>query len=112
MENKQQELIEELKSYISFLNEEINDLIGIAHVHGWRSTRVKEGVERRLRIEELEREIETYRNYSNNLKLQELKERITQNNTTPVSMANLVRIVNADNEKDLLDILTEINYGK
>lgn len=55
-----EKLIKELKDYILFLNDEINDLIGIAYVNGWRSTRVKEGISRREKIAKLEKEIDDF----------------------------------------------------
>lgn len=48
------ELIKELKDYIVLLGKEIDSLVSMAYVHGWRSSLVEEGVQRRKRIEELE----------------------------------------------------------
>jgi len=39
--------------YISLLNEEINGLVGIAYVRGWKSNLVEQGKQARERIESL-----------------------------------------------------------
>lgn len=39
--------------YIKLLIDEINELIGMAHVHGWRSSRVEKGKELREKIAQL-----------------------------------------------------------
>lgn len=44
-------------SYLELLGEEINDLIGIAYIHGWRSTRHELGVKMRERIEEAKKKV-------------------------------------------------------
>lgn len=41
--------------YIELLQNEISDLIGLAHVHGWKSTRVEAGAEARKKIEEVDK---------------------------------------------------------
>lgn len=50
--SKERELIELLDEYIKLLNKEINDLIGMASIHGWSSRNVQEGIELRAKIEE------------------------------------------------------------
>lgn len=42
------------ENYIAVLNDEINDLVGLAYVHGWRSRNVERGEEARKRIAELQ----------------------------------------------------------
>ncbi len=44
------ELIKTQQEYIDLLIAEINDLCGMASVHGWRSTRVDEGKRLREKI--------------------------------------------------------------
>lgn len=36
-------MIEKQKEYISLLNEELNGLVGMASVHGWKSSLVEQG---------------------------------------------------------------------
>ena len=43
-------LIEAQDEYIKLLGNEIDDLIGIAHVHGWKSQRVEQGEVLRKRL--------------------------------------------------------------
>lgn len=45
-----QEVIEAQDDYIALLGAEIDDMVGLLYVHGWRSTRVAEGEEARERI--------------------------------------------------------------
>ncbi len=39
--------------YIKLLRDKLNETVGIAHVHGWRSSRYKEGVKLRKKITKL-----------------------------------------------------------
>lgn len=48
---KQQTLVEAQQEYIDLLLDEINSLVGIAHVHGWRSSNVEKGKAVREKIE-------------------------------------------------------------
>ena len=50
-----QALINKQKEYIKLLSGEIDDLAGLAHVHGWRSSRVKQGKKLRKVIKEIEK---------------------------------------------------------
>lgn len=43
-------MIEKQNEYIALLNEEINGLVGMASVHGWKSNLVKQGEKLRLEI--------------------------------------------------------------
>lgn len=59
MQKKDQE-IERLRelaacqnAYINLLGDEISELVGLAHVHGWKSSRADAGTVFRKRIEEL-----------------------------------------------------------
>lgn len=47
------ELIIALEKYIVLLGEEIDELVGMAYVHGWRSTRFEEGKRQRKEISDL-----------------------------------------------------------
>lgn len=49
--NKLSDLIEAYDSYIDLLGKEINDLVGFAASHGWRSSRYEAGCECRENIE-------------------------------------------------------------
>jgi hypothetical protein len=51
-------LVDALDNYIRILGNELNDCVTIAHVHGWRSTRVAEG-------EKMRREIAALRHKAN-----------------------------------------------
>ena len=48
-------LVDALDNYIRILGNELNDCVTIAHVHGWRSTRVAEGEKVRKEIAALRR---------------------------------------------------------
>lgn len=48
-----EKLVESYKKYVDLLNEEINSLIGVASVHGWRSRNVEAGQNCRAEIESL-----------------------------------------------------------
>lgn len=50
---KYDELVETLEEYIELLCDEIDELAGIASVHGWESSRYEQGVELRERINKL-----------------------------------------------------------
>lgn len=50
---KKQELIDVLMKYITLLGEEIAELVGLASVHGWSSSRVEEGKTLRKKIDDL-----------------------------------------------------------
>ena len=43
-------LVDAYEKYIEILNEELNGLVGLAYVHGWRSTLVEAGREARENI--------------------------------------------------------------
>ena len=45
-----EKLVKALDNYISVLGNELADVVSIASVHGWRSTRYDEGVKARKRI--------------------------------------------------------------
>ena len=48
---KQQEvLVKSYEDYIKLLKEEFDELVPMAHVHGWKSSRVKEGKLARKKI--------------------------------------------------------------
>lgn len=49
----QEELIDAYKEYVALLNDEINSLLGVAHVHGWRSQNVEKGKACREKIDRL-----------------------------------------------------------
>lgn len=42
-----------LNEYVSLLGDELNDTVGMASIHGWQSTRVKQGKDLRKKIETL-----------------------------------------------------------
>ena len=44
-------------SYIELLSDEINELVGLAYVHGWKSTRYELGKEMRQKIEEAKKKV-------------------------------------------------------
>ncbi len=44
--------------YIELLNKEISSLFGLAYVHGWKSSLVKEGEEARQKIAEIRKSLE------------------------------------------------------
>lgn len=46
------------EEYVKILGEEIDGLVGIAHVHGWKSRNVERGNELRAKIEEAKKLIE------------------------------------------------------
>jgi hypothetical protein len=48
-----EEIIQAYKEYIDVLNDEINDLIGIAHVHGFKSRNIVRGELARKKIVDL-----------------------------------------------------------
>lgn len=48
-EQKYNDLIE----YVKLLTDELNEVVPIAHVHGWRSSRVEQGKEMRKKFDEL-----------------------------------------------------------
>lgn len=52
------DLVGAYDNYINLLNDETNDLIGLAHVHGWKSKRVEQGKKARARIEKALKAIE------------------------------------------------------
>jgi hypothetical protein len=49
-----QELVEALKEYNQLITDELNDLVGVAAVHGWKSNRVEQGEKLREKIKRLE----------------------------------------------------------
>jgi hypothetical protein len=51
------ELIAALEKYNELLGNECSELVGLAAVHGWRSTRFEEGVRQRAEIEILKTKI-------------------------------------------------------
>lgn len=57
MSPKEQELsrlVEKQREYINLLVEELDELVSIASVHGWKSSRVEEGERLRSEISSLE----------------------------------------------------------
>jgi hypothetical protein len=46
-------LVAKLYEYVALLGDELNSVAPIAHVHGWRSTRVAKGKELRSKIKAL-----------------------------------------------------------
>ena len=46
-------LIKALVAHMHLLRDEVNDLCGLAMVHGWKSSRVEAGAKTRARIKEL-----------------------------------------------------------
>ncbi len=52
--DKNTSLILALKEYNQLLSEECTELVGMASVHGWKSTRFEEGERLRNKIKELE----------------------------------------------------------
>ena len=51
------ELIAALEKYNELLSDELSELVSLAAVHGWRSTRFEEGVRQRAEIEILKAKI-------------------------------------------------------
>jgi hypothetical protein len=51
------DLIKAYEDYIKMLGEEIDDLVGLAYVHGWRSERIEAGKQCRERIVELKEKL-------------------------------------------------------
>ena len=51
------ELIKALEEYIDFIGKELDELAVLAHVHGWQSSRVKEGEKKREYITYLKAKI-------------------------------------------------------
>ena len=47
---KHDELITALEEYVELLSDEITELAGLASVHGWKSSRYKQGVKCREKI--------------------------------------------------------------
>lgn len=47
------ELIDVMEQYQKLLSDEIESMEGLAHMHGWRSTRHEEGEKLRNKIQEL-----------------------------------------------------------
>jgi hypothetical protein len=45
-----EELIKAYEDYIKLLDEELNELVGVAYVHGWRSSRAEQGKKLREEI--------------------------------------------------------------
>jgi len=54
-QNKLEEYISLLKEYIKALGNELDDAVNIAAIHGWKSTRIKEGELMRDKIENFEK---------------------------------------------------------
>ncbi len=48
------ELAEAYKEYAQLLGDEINDMVTLAHVHGWQSPRIEQGKVLREKIKQLE----------------------------------------------------------
>ena len=57
MDPRYEALILAYEEYIDLTHEEIESLLGIALVHGWKSTRVEKGIVCRANIAELKRMI-------------------------------------------------------
>jgi len=51
------QLVQKLEEYIKLLGEEVSEVAVLAHIHGWSSSRVEEGIKRRKEIEELKEKI-------------------------------------------------------
>jgi len=51
------ELIDALDEYIALLGDELNEMAGFMHVHGWQSHRVEQGIELREKIDRLRKEV-------------------------------------------------------
>ena len=47
-------LVEKLKEYIALFQAECNEMASLCHIHGWKSSRVEDGVRIRKEIAELE----------------------------------------------------------
>lgn len=47
-------LIKAQREYIELLGDEIDDLVGVAHIHGWKTKRLEQGEKLRNTIKELE----------------------------------------------------------
>ena len=60
--SKQEELINTYKEYIQLLGDESSELVSIAFVHGWRSTRYDQGEKFRKKIEKLANDINSLNN--------------------------------------------------
>jgi len=56
--NTTQDLIDAYEEYIKLLGEELEELAIFAYIHGWESTRVKQGEELRNKIKELKKKFE------------------------------------------------------
>lgn len=52
-EAEMQKAVEAYTEYIDLLGDEIHDLMGIAYVHGWRSSRHSQGEKARAKIQAL-----------------------------------------------------------
>lgn len=48
-----EEMIEAYGEYVRLLNDELNEVVGLAHAHGWKSTRVEDGRRCRSKIDAL-----------------------------------------------------------
>lgn len=57
--DKRDELIAKLEEYQKLLIDEIDDLAGLAYVHGWRSSRYEQGEKLRKEIANLKLEIKS-----------------------------------------------------
>jgi len=57
MKTTEEKLIRALEDYIKLMGEEISALVGLAHVHGWKSTRAEKGKKMREKIMKLKKEM-------------------------------------------------------
>lgn len=53
------ELVKLLDEYIALLVEELNELVPLASIHGWKSTKVKQGEAMRKKIKALRKQLTT-----------------------------------------------------
>ncbi|MFA5388886.1 MAG: hypothetical protein WC312_03930 [Candidatus Omnitrophota bacterium] len=56
-----EEIIKIDEDYIALLKEELDEVVSIAYIHGWKSSRIKEGEEARKAIAEIKARIEKER---------------------------------------------------
>ncbi len=51
--NNKMKLIAALDEYVNLLGEELNEVVPLAHVHGWKTQRFEKGKEMREKIDKL-----------------------------------------------------------
>ncbi len=59
-EDRKDKLIEKLEEYIKMLGEEIDSMIVMASIHGWKSTRGEQGEKLRKEITEIKNETKRF----------------------------------------------------